>query len=78
MFCSSGVLEGYDDITKVWRMVGEDLIGNDAHFVKVGGCPQKVEYVNGNGWEFRFFVPISGTPIGSGIPIPFSIPEIPV
>ncbi len=30
------------------------------------------------GWEFRFFVPISGTPIGSRIPIPFSIPKIPV
>jgi hypothetical protein len=30
------------------------------------------------GLEFRFLVPISGTPIGSGIPIPFSIPEIPV
>jgi hypothetical protein len=30
------------------------------------------------GWEFQFLVPISGTPIGSGFPIPFSIPEIPV
>jgi hypothetical protein len=30
------------------------------------------------GWEFRFLVPISGTPIVSGIPIPFSIPKIPV
>ena len=30
------------------------------------------------GWEFRFLVPISGTPIGSGIPIPFSIPKISV
>jgi hypothetical protein len=30
------------------------------------------------GWEFQFWVPISGTPIGSGIPIPFSIPKIPV
>ncbi len=29
------------------------------------------------GWEFRFSVPISGTPIGSGILIPFSIPKIP-
>jgi hypothetical protein len=28
------------------------------------------------GWEFRFLVPISGTLIGSGIPIPFSIPKI--
>jgi hypothetical protein len=28
------------------------------------------------GWEFQFLVPISGTPIVSGIPIPFSIPEI--
>ncbi len=28
------------------------------------------------GWEFRFLVPITGTPIGSRIPIPFSIPEI--
>ncbi len=28
------------------------------------------------GWEFRFLLPISGTPIGSGIPIPFLIPEI--
>ncbi len=32
----------------------------------------------GLGWEFRFSVPISGTPIGSGIPIPFLIPKIPV
>ncbi len=30
------------------------------------------------GWEFQFSVPISGTPIASGIPIPFSIPKIPV
>jgi hypothetical protein len=30
------------------------------------------------GWEFQFLVMISGTPIGSGIPIPFLIPEIPV
>jgi hypothetical protein len=30
------------------------------------------------GWEFRFLVPISGTPIESGIPIPFLIPKIPV
>jgi hypothetical protein len=30
------------------------------------------------GWEFRFFVPISGTPIISRIPIPFLIPKIPV
>jgi hypothetical protein len=28
------------------------------------------------GWEFQFLVPNSGTPIGSGIPIPFPIPEI--
>ncbi len=27
-------------------------------------------------WEFQFFVPISGTPIISRIPIPFLIPEI--
>jgi hypothetical protein len=32
----------------------------------------------GLGWEFRFLVPISGTPIISGIPILFSIPKIPV
>jgi hypothetical protein len=32
----------------------------------------------GLGWEFQFLVPISGTPIGSGIPIPFLIPKIPV
>jgi hypothetical protein len=30
------------------------------------------------GWEFRFLVPISGTPIGSGIPDQFPIPKIPV
>jgi hypothetical protein len=30
------------------------------------------------GWEFRFLVPISGTPIGGGIPITFTIPKIPV
>ncbi len=30
------------------------------------------------GWEFQFLVPISGTPILSGIPIPFLIPKIPV
>ncbi len=28
-------------------------------------------------WEFRFLVPISGTPIGGGIPIPFTILKIP-
>ncbi len=32
----------------------------------------------GLGWKFRFLVPISGTPIGSGIPIPFLILKIPV
>jgi hypothetical protein len=32
----------------------------------------------GLGWEFQFLVPISGTPIVSGIPIPFLIPKIPV
>jgi hypothetical protein len=30
------------------------------------------------GWEFQFLVPISGTPIIGGIPIPFTIPKIPV
>ncbi len=30
------------------------------------------------GWEFQFLVPISGTPIRSGIPILFLIPKIPV
>jgi hypothetical protein len=35
-----------------------------------------VSYGYGLGWEFQFLVPISGTPIGSGIPIPYSIPEI--
>jgi hypothetical protein len=30
------------------------------------------------GWEFRFLVPISGTPIGSRILIPFLIPKSPV
>jgi hypothetical protein len=33
---------------------------------------------SGLGWEFRFLVPISGTPIVSGNPIPFLIPKIPV
>ncbi len=30
------------------------------------------------GWEFQFLAQISGTPIGSGILIPFLIPKIPV
>jgi hypothetical protein len=30
------------------------------------------------GWEFQFLVLISGAPIVSGIPIPFSIPKITV
>ncbi len=30
------------------------------------------------GWEFRFFVPISGTPIEGRIPILLTIPKIPV
>jgi hypothetical protein len=30
------------------------------------------------GWKFHFSVLIVGTPIVSGIPIPFLIPEIPV
>ncbi len=30
------------------------------------------------GWDFQFLVPISGTSIGSRIPIPFLIPKIPV
>jgi hypothetical protein len=30
------------------------------------------------GWEFQFLVPISGTPIGGGILIPFTIPKISV
>jgi hypothetical protein len=35
-------------------------------------------YLESLGWEFRFMVPISGTPTGSGIPDPFPIPKIPV
>jgi hypothetical protein len=34
------------------------------------------EYQAQLGWEFQFLNPISGTPIGSGIPIPFWIAEI--
>ncbi len=30
------------------------------------------------GWEFQFLVLISGTPSGGRIPIPFTIPKIPV
>jgi hypothetical protein len=30
------------------------------------------------GWEFQFLVPISGTPIERGIPLPFLIPKITV
>jgi hypothetical protein len=30
------------------------------------------------GWELQFLVPISGIPIGDKIPIPFTIPKIPV
>ncbi len=37
----------------------------------------KVDH-NALGWEFQFLVPISGTPIVSGIPIPFLIPKITV
>ncbi len=40
------------------------IFHNDGHYILV--------------WEFQFSVSISGTPIGSGIPIPFLIPEIPV
>ncbi len=36
------------------------------------------DFCDGLGWEFQFLVPISGTPIGSGIPILFPIPDIPV
>jgi hypothetical protein len=35
-----------------------------------------VDLIGPLGWEFRFLVPISGTPIGGGIPIPFMIPKI--
>jgi hypothetical protein len=41
-------------------------------------CLQPHRHGNRLGWEFQFLVPISGTPIGSGIPIVFSIPVIPV
>jgi hypothetical protein len=38
-----------------------------------------LQRVNGLlGWEFQFSVPISGTPIVSGIPISCLIPKIPV
>jgi hypothetical protein len=36
------------------------------------------EFLSGLGWEFLFLVLISGTPIGSGIPILFQILGIPV
>ncbi len=36
------------------------------------------KYSAGLGWEFQLLVLISGTPIVSGIPIPFLIPKIPV
>ncbi len=35
-----------------------------------------INTVGGLGWEFRFLVPISGTPIVSRIPIPCLIPKI--
>jgi hypothetical protein len=40
--------------------------------------PSKPHHVAKLGWEFQFLVPISGTPIGSGIPILFLVPKIPV
>jgi hypothetical protein len=40
----------------------------------IDGC----KLVRRLGWEFLFLVPISRTPIGGGIPIPFTIPKIPV
>jgi hypothetical protein len=42
-------------------------------------CLHRFVVITANlGWEFRFLVLISGTPIGSGIPDPFTIPKIPV
>ncbi len=47
MFGNSGILMGFDEVTKAWRMAAEDLVGDDACVVKIGGCPQ-VECVVGN------------------------------
>jgi hypothetical protein len=44
-------------------------------YIRLG---EVVEQGSGLGWEFQFLVPISGTPIGSRILIPFLIPKIPV
>ncbi len=41
-----------------------------------GFTKHKVEEARVHGWEFRFLVPISGTPIVSGISIPCLIPKI--
>ncbi len=55
------------------------------HLEKEGDSTHKALLVYPNkmatfqlGWEFRFLVPISGTPIVSRITIPFLIPKIPV
>jgi hypothetical protein len=55
-----------------WFQVCHNLMGSALH------CYKKKLLCNLLGWEFQFLVPISGTPIGGGIPIPFKIPKIPV
>ncbi len=54
----------------IWTQISQILwsLGQDGEYAL--GLPL--------GWEFQFLVPISGTPIGRGIPIPFLIPKIPV
>ncbi len=44
----------------------------------VGHHSMSTSFILTLGWEFQFLVPISGTPIRSGVLIPFLIPKIPV
>ncbi len=62
----------------VGLLLGEVVSTKEKHILAKDVVGLLVGYNEDLGWEFRFLVPISGTPIGSRIPDPFPIPKIPV
>jgi hypothetical protein len=75
------VIEVWAAMHKIYQM----YMLRGFHFVEIAGnekfawiADQVASLPTNLGWEFGFLVPISGTPIGSGILDLFPIPKIPV
>ncbi len=77
--CVSGcrLVLGYMDERQTlhWKACYKLWCSHRSLFQNNGSSNYLTNNVGPLGWEFQFSVPISGTPIGSGIPILFSIPR---